>query len=234
MASKRRVNEPAARRPDSGRTRRKAGDTTRRRLLRAAEKLFAQHGIDAVSLNEIVHASKVNAAAIHYHFGTREGLIAAVIEQRRPIWSERRMTMVADLAARDEITARDVICAMVEPVAALASHPWGEDYIKFLGHVASHSRYASILHGTGDYEYKPLYLKQFARVTPDLPEHIRLARFGYAHEFTYHALAASDQRVGMWLAFVSESPPRWTTDDLIDLLAGAITAPVHPPPEHHA
>ena len=104
MATRKQASAANTDRPDSGRTRRKAGNATRRRLLRSAEKLFAQYGIDAVSLNEIVHASKVNAAAIHYHFGTREGLLAAVIEQRRPVWSERRMAMVVDLAARDEIT----------------------------------------------------------------------------------------------------------------------------------
>ena len=216
-----------ATRPDSGRTRRKAGDATRRRLLRAAERLFAQYGIDAVSLNEIVHASKANAAAIHYHFGTREALITAIIEQRREAWAERRNEMVAELAARKAITARDVVRAMVEPIAALADHPWGMDYIRFVANVANHPKYAPLLHEAGGYEMRDVFFELVERVTPDLTKKIRLARFSFVGEFAYHALGASDQRVAMWVTTVGGSLEGWTHDDLIDMLTGALTAPVH-------
>jgi AcrR family transcriptional regulator len=173
-----------------------------------------------------VHAAKVNSAAIHYHFGTREGLITAIMEQRHPMWRPQRIAMVEALEQRDQITARDVVVAMVEPVAALMAYPWGQDYINFLADVASHPRYALIVHTVGD-DYRPSYLKQFARVTPHLPEHIRLARFSYLHEFVYHALASGNRRVALWLSSIGESPESWTTDDFIDMIAGAITAPVH-------
>ena len=214
--------------PDSGRAPRRAGDATRQRLLRAAERLFGAHGVDAVSLNEIVHAAKVNSAAIHYHFRSREGLISAIMDQRKAVWSPRRRQMLADLESRDDVTARDVVLTMVEPIAALKAYPWGADYLKFLAAVASHPRYAQILHTVGD-EYRASYLKQFARVTPHLPDHIRIARFSYMHEFVYHALASGDHRVALWLSSIGESPDSWTADDFIDMVTGAIVAPVHHP-----
>ena len=60
-----------------------------------------------------------------------------------------------------------------------------------------------------------------------MPEYIRLARFSCVHGFAYHALAVSDQRVAMWLSTVAGSFEGWSIDDLIDMLTGAITAPVH-------
>ena len=42
---------------------------TKEKILNAAEKLFAEHGIEAVSLRSIISEADVNLAAIHYHFG---------------------------------------------------------------------------------------------------------------------------------------------------------------------
>ncbi|MGH9896848.1 MAG: helix-turn-helix domain-containing protein, partial [bacterium] len=44
---------------------------TERRLLLAAERLFADRGIDAVSLRAIMAAAGTNVASVHYHFGSK-------------------------------------------------------------------------------------------------------------------------------------------------------------------
>ena len=55
---------------------------TRTRLLDVAEQLFAEHGIDAVSLSQILEtAGQRNKSAIYYHFGSKAGLIAAIAER---------------------------------------------------------------------------------------------------------------------------------------------------------
>lgn len=56
-------------------------DDTRRRILDAAERHFAKHGIDRVSLREITRDADVNIAAIHYHYGSRDGLVRAVLDR---------------------------------------------------------------------------------------------------------------------------------------------------------
>lgn len=56
-------------------------DDTRERILVAAERLFAERGIDAVSLREITRAADVNIAAIHYHYRSRDGLVRAVLDR---------------------------------------------------------------------------------------------------------------------------------------------------------
>jgi AcrR family transcriptional regulator len=55
---------------------------TKQRILDAAERLFAATGFRATSLRELTTAAEVNLAAVHYHFGSKEGLIRAVFARR--------------------------------------------------------------------------------------------------------------------------------------------------------
>src|SRR5262249_31646889 len=92
--------------------------------------------------------------------------------------------------------------------------------------IASHPRYAHLLH-PGAEKYAPLLRAQIERVAAHVPEHIRVARYSYVFEYIYHTLAASNQRVAIWLESIGESPAGWNNDDLIDMLTGAIIAPVY-------
>ena len=55
---------------------------TRSRILDVAEELFSEQGFDRVSIRDITKKARVNLAAINYHFGSKEDLIAAVFERR--------------------------------------------------------------------------------------------------------------------------------------------------------
>ncbi|CAB3773511.1 TetR family transcriptional regulator [Burkholderia sp. MSh2] len=50
-------------------------------LLRCAQQMFARQGYAATSMREIAGLAGVNQALISHHFGSKEGLWAAVIEQ---------------------------------------------------------------------------------------------------------------------------------------------------------
>lgn len=54
---------------------------TRRRILKAASRVFADQGYERASIRDIVARADVNQAAINYHFGSKEGLYRAVLEQ---------------------------------------------------------------------------------------------------------------------------------------------------------
>jgi AcrR family transcriptional regulator len=55
---------------------------TRERILDVSEELFGEEGLERVSIRDITDKAGVNLAAINYHFGTKEDLIAAVFERR--------------------------------------------------------------------------------------------------------------------------------------------------------
>ncbi|WP_459980028.1 helix-turn-helix domain-containing protein, partial [Mycobacterium avium] len=66
--------------PAGTRRRNASGESTRLMLIEVAERLFAGRGIEAVTLKEIQQAAgQSNASVIRYHFGSRDGLIRALV-----------------------------------------------------------------------------------------------------------------------------------------------------------
>jgi AcrR family transcriptional regulator len=55
--------------------------TTRDKIVKAAAHVFAQHGYEGASVRAIVARADVNQAAINYHFGSKEALYRAVLEE---------------------------------------------------------------------------------------------------------------------------------------------------------
>jgi AcrR family transcriptional regulator len=54
---------------------------TAKKIMLAAEALFAEQGFAETTMREITSAAKVNLAAVNYHFGSKKGLISAVAEK---------------------------------------------------------------------------------------------------------------------------------------------------------
>ena len=109
--------------------------STPTRLLDVAERLFAEQGIDNVSIRQIVRSSgQANLSAAHYHFGTREALIRALVERRlRTIDAIRHERLDRVVAAGREGDARAIIDAAVGTLAFVVREmPWGVDYVRVL------------------------------------------------------------------------------------------------------
>lgn len=87
-----------------------AGEETRKRILIAAEQLFAERGITSTSMRALTKTAGVNLAAVHYHFGSKEALLDSVIEFRAaPMNRARIAALEAHLAERGE-EPLDVAC----------------------------------------------------------------------------------------------------------------------------
>jgi AcrR family transcriptional regulator len=55
-------------------------DPTRDKIKAAAQRLFSTHGLDGVSVRDIVKAAGAkNGASLHYYFGSKEGLITELV-----------------------------------------------------------------------------------------------------------------------------------------------------------
>jgi len=72
----------------------KAGEATRMRILDAAERLFAENGIDGISLRRIMSLARVSISQINYHFGTKEALLRAVFVRRAVPHIKSRMELL--------------------------------------------------------------------------------------------------------------------------------------------
>lgn len=92
------------------------------RLLDAAEQLFADRGFEAVSVRDVTQLAKANVAAVNYHFGSRDGMIAVVVMRyMMPVNQERlaRLESVERKWSGKVAPLEEVIDAFVRPVVGI-------------------------------------------------------------------------------------------------------------------
>jgi len=97
-------------------------EPARQKILDAALRLFSERGVAAISLREIrIEADQRNAGALQYHFGTKDGLLRALLERELPPLVERRRALLAIAQARPADDMRSVAAVFVRPFAELAT-----------------------------------------------------------------------------------------------------------------
>ncbi|WP_433635211.1 TetR family transcriptional regulator [Nocardia sp. CA-120079] len=101
---------------------------TRVRLLAAAERLLLTERYDDVSVRAICAEAGANPAAVHYHFGSKDALVAALLEDRLgPLWADRLSAVTAG-----RVPVADVVDAVLEPFVALVDDPVGRLHLRLL------------------------------------------------------------------------------------------------------
>lgn len=101
---------------------------TRERLLAAAEQLLLTEPYDEVSVRAICAAAGANPAAVHYHYGCKEALVGALIEDRLgPLWATG---LSEATAGRDSVPA--VVDTILAPFRELALDPLGRLHLRLL------------------------------------------------------------------------------------------------------
>src|SRR5690349_15397348 len=118
-------------------------EQTRAQLIAAAERLFAERGIEAVSLREInAAAEQRNATAIQYHFTDRDGLVRAILAKHHvPVEAERHALLDRYDAAHPDGTPgdlREVAGALVRPLALkLSDRDGGRAYLRIMAQLVN-------------------------------------------------------------------------------------------------
>ena len=74
-------------------------DVTRERIMKAAERLFAERGYDATSIRAIVAKARVNQAAINYHFDGKDGLYREVLRTAFRALTEQQLEHADEMKA---------------------------------------------------------------------------------------------------------------------------------------
>jgi len=89
-------------------------ERTRNRLLRAAVQVFDRKGYAAASVREIVEAAGVTKPALYYHFGSKEGMLLAILQE-----GAREFEAAVDRAVNRPGSARDRVLALAEDLYGL-------------------------------------------------------------------------------------------------------------------
>lgn len=109
---------------------------TRGRLLAAAERLLLEAGYDNVSVRAINTAAAMNPAAVHYHFGSKDGLVSALLEERlAPLWQDQ-LAKLADRRQQGWVpSVPELVDVVLAPLVDLAADPIGRLHLHLLARV---------------------------------------------------------------------------------------------------
>lgn len=135
-------SRPAARRP-LRRAQSERREEATNTILDAAEKLFALHGRDGVTLKAIATAASVDTALIHYYFGDKDRVFRAVFARRAGEVNKARIAAMDEYEARvgDQKTIEGVLDVFLRPIYEMIIEK-GEGWVYFaaiVGHAnASH------------------------------------------------------------------------------------------------
>lgn len=206
--------------------------STRDKLIAVAERLFAERGVDATTLNEIGKAAgQRNVAACHYHFGSKEALLQAILDKHTPGIAERRHAILDECERAGDVTLRVAVHAYVAPVAEkLHDTNGGPEFIRLNAQLlAAHAMYFQQL---GPYTLRvPQALRLNLRFTECLtgmgfPKPIIEQRMLLSSVMVFHGLADHSR-----ILRLSDQPTQ-TNDtalfvaNLEDAITGMLSTPV--------
>jgi AcrR family transcriptional regulator len=201
-----------------------SGHLTRLRLIVAAEALFADRGIAAVSLNEVrLAAGQSNAAAVNYHFGSKEQLLRAIIEHRIERIEADRAELLRALDGTDD--PRQILAALILPQAGSIER--GEHYVGLVAQLATGAlgwfdEYAYLL---ADPDVTPgghrVHTLLRARLE-DLPSAVADRRLMFLYTSAFRALA---QHLRQKKSGTAPPTPLYVSE-LLDTLVAVLDAPV--------
>jgi AcrR family transcriptional regulator len=195
--------------------------STKEQIATTAERLFAECGIDGVSLRQIgVASGSGNHSVVQYHFGSKEVLVEAIFEYRLPRLDTRRQTLVAQIAPTD---LRSWVHCYVLPILEQGEQP-DSHYLSFVAMLQQSSQRhlfgaipPELLASTTEFR------EQLDLLLAHIPAPLRTHRVEQAVLFAVHASAIRERtRASGHLV----TPFALHVADLLDGLVGFLQADV--------
>ena len=203
---------------------------TQEAILKAAERLYAEHGVFAVSNRQVSEAAgQGNNAAVGYHFGTKADLVRAIEEKHRGPIERLREKMVAELGPAPDM--RDWVSCLVRPLTdhleALGNPTW---YARFAAQVMTDPAYHSMI--VRDALSSPSLVEVINGIAarlPELPADVRAERNVMGRNLLMHSCADRERGMAQGTAVPRAS---WSgaASGLIDAIVGLWLAPVSEEP----
>jgi AcrR family transcriptional regulator len=199
---------------------------TRELILTAAERLFAERGVYAVSNRQVSEAAgQGNNAAVGYHFGTKADLVRAITRKHAEQIERARARMLAETGDSTEL--REWVACLVRPstehLAALGNPTW---YARFCAQVLTDPALHEIM---AEESLASPALRQVLdsmnRCIPDLPIEVHAERGAMARQLIVHMCA---EREGALADDTATPRASWhdAATGLIDAIVGMWLAPV--------
>lgn len=203
------------------------GVGAREQMIDAAERLVAEQGLGAMSLREVQKAAgQRNKSAAQYHFGSRHGLIEAIVAARMGPINEARFERLAEADDAEQPPGlRDLAVIMVEPLADATLRP-GSCWARFLRQSYADPEVSDVVaraaSGRGFWATR----ERLIEVATHLPVVLRSRRVDHAIGLTFVSLAIAEGRLAQ--DGTTAIPPAAVTADLVDSFVAVVEAPASP------
>lgn len=116
-----------------------AQNRARERILLVAERLIAERGLGVPLRDIAVEAGQRNNSAVHYHFGSRDALVQAIVERRMEVLEKRQIELLSAYERRhaaDDV--RGLVEVLVRPMFHVPYEQGSTHYARFLEQVQVH------------------------------------------------------------------------------------------------
>ena len=202
--------------------------STRERIKRAARRLFALNGVDAVAVRDILAAAgQKNASALNYYFGSKEGLVEALIGDALAIAHARwKQGLDALEAAGGPRCIREIVELLVLEGLPPNAPEGDEASARFLAMVLQTRR--DLVLAATSHRALTAYdraLRHIRRLMPEMPERAKDQRLLFYFSASTAVLAALEGAAqpggGFAKPWISPDPLR----NFIDAMVGMFEAP---------
>ncbi len=194
---------------------------TRLALMRAAEQLFAQQGVDRVSLREIaIAAGQRNVSAATYHFGSKRELIESILE-RHSLPIQETWRPLIDPAVSAGASLNELLRAVVKPlVEKIDDADGGRSYLELCAELVSSRSFPVVgMRITMTPEAVEIS-KRIAERGPDVDPMVRVIRSSRLTGLIYGSISDYLRLLNNGV----EIPRALFVSDLVSVLAAAVRA----------
>jgi AcrR family transcriptional regulator len=202
---------------------------TRELIMATAERLFAEHGVAAVSSRQISEAAgQGNNAAVGYHFGSKTDLVRAILRRHGERIEARRVELIAGLTP--DARVRDWVECLVRPLtehlAELGVPSW---YARFALQLSTDPALGAVV--ADERLNAPSMRRISGGLRPSLtalPREVREQRFEMIRHLIGHACADRERALAAAVGAGGPTAADWDRAArlLVDAVSGLLLAPV--------
>lgn len=201
-------------------------------IKRVARRLFAERGVDGVTVRMIAEAAgQKNHGAVGYHFGSKEALVRQIVLDGAILIDQRRQQALDRLEANGgPKRIREVVDVLIQSALNMDEDGRGEDtYIRFVTMLSMTHRdlFLDALEGRWNAGYQRC-LEHLRRLMPPMPPAIKNQRFVFMGAYLSTILSMREAA----LTDTKREHRMWSSPRTIEHFAVTLTALLEAPEPH--